>query len=285
MCIPTSPMSSPSTVKRSRAPVADHALAEAIERLTVTRSVSEIQELIGHETLDADDELERDRVESLRRLALAAELARRRQPGPHRPRGPARRWRSPRSCRFSASDASWIAQAAPLHDVGKLSHPRLDPAQTGTAQRSGVRADQEPHHDRQRNPRRQPFRAPALCRGGRAQPSRALGWHRLSPAPAGGRDPRQRSGGGRRRRLRRPHPSTALQGSVVARRRSRGDRPAGGQPFRPRRGRGRSAPLTTSRWSSWSPPERALTASPRRPRPESARSPMGADPRWRCRRP
>lgn len=74
------------------------------------------------ENLRAYDELEQARIESLQRLALAAEM---RDVGTHEHTARVARTslRIAQQLTLAESDAMWIGQAAPLHDVGKLSVP------------------------------------------------------------------------------------------------------------------------------------------------------------------
>jgi response regulator RpfG family c-di-GMP phosphodiesterase len=77
---------------------------------------------VALQNLRAQDELEQVRIESLQRLALAVEL---RDVGTHEHTARVARTSRRIAERLSLTEsaAAWIGQAAPLHDVGKLSVP------------------------------------------------------------------------------------------------------------------------------------------------------------------
>jgi putative two-component system response regulator len=104
----------------------DHVeLIDAIQRLSLARSMADVQAIVrgaARWLTGADGELEQVRIESLQRLALAVEM---RDAGTHEHTARVARTalRIAQQLSLAEPDAAWIGQAAPLHDVGKLSVP------------------------------------------------------------------------------------------------------------------------------------------------------------------
>ena len=113
-------------------------------------------------------ELEAAQIEIIERLARAAEF-RDDNTGQHTERVGQMAALLARQLGLPDPQVSLIRRAAPLHDVGKIGIPDVDPAEAGQADARRVRAGEDAHDDRRADPVGQPVRRAA--RSPRRSPS------------------------------------------------------------------------------------------------------------------
>ena len=151
--------------------VSETQIGDRAVTIACIRDVSEHKEKLARDRLHAQA-LEHAQLEMLARLAAVAEF-RDDDTGQHTRRVGDLAVAIAERLGLPETQLDLMRLAAPLHDVGKIAIPDAVLGKPGRLTDRRVRGDEDAHHRRRQDARRQRVRAPRARRGDRAHPSRA----------------------------------------------------------------------------------------------------------------